>query len=78
MSNSRHEPPEFCSEASGYAEYKRRLQRWSRITTVKKKQQADTAIGDKIQDKEDGLEELLKYLETIYAEDDMTTAWTSY
>ena len=96
MSNSRHEPPEFCSDASGYAEYKRRLQRWSRITTVKKKQQAevvvyhleghpsgiqdkiDTAIGDKIQDKEDGLEELLKYLDTIYAEDDMTTAWTSY
>ena len=96
MSDTRHEPPEFCSDASGYAEYKRKLQRWSRITTVKKKQQAevvvyhleghqsgiqdkiDTAIGDKIQDNEDGLEELLKYLDTIYAEDDMTTAWTSY
>ena len=38
----------------------------------------DTTLGDAIQDKEDGLEKLIKYLDEIYAEDDMTTAWTSY
>ena len=41
MSNSRLEPPEFCTDASGYAEYKKRLLRWSRITSVNKKQQAE-------------------------------------
>ena len=95
MSN-RLNPPEFCADASGYAEYKKRLLRWSRITTISKRQQAevvlyhledhpsgiqekiDTALSDKIQDKENGLSELIKYLDAIYEEDDMTTAWTSY
>ena len=96
MASPRLEPPDFCDDASGYAEYKKRLQRWSRITTIKKKQQAevvvyhlenhpsgiqekiDTAIGDKIQDSETGMVDLVKYLDEIYAEDDMTSAWISY
>ena len=96
MSTSKLDPPEFFSDQSGYAEYKKKLQRWARITKVDKEQQAevvvyhleshpsgiqekiDTALGDEIQDKEDGLEKIIKYLDEIYAEDDMTTAWTSY
>ena len=96
MSTHKYDPPEFFSDPSGYAEYKKRLQRWARITKVEKKQQAevvvyhleghssgiqekiDTALGDDIQDKEDGLAKLIEYLDTIYAEDDMTTAWTCY
>ena len=96
MSTSKLDPPKFFSDQSGYAEYKKKLQRWARITKVDKKQQAevvvyhleshpsgiqekiDTALGDEIQDKEDGLEKIIKYLDEIYAEDDMTTAWTSY
>ena len=38
----------------------------------------DTALGDKIIDKEDGLDKLLTYLDTIYAEDDMMEAWKKY
>ena len=63
--------------ASGYAEYKRKLERWSRITSVEKKKQAevvlyhlenhpsgiqekiDTALGDKLIDKDDGLTDSL-------------------
>jgi len=39
MASSKLEPPEFCSDASGYAEYRKKLGSWSRITTVKKGQQ---------------------------------------
>ena len=96
MSTRKYEPPEFFSDPSGYAEYKKKLERWSRITAVQKDKQAevvvyhleghpsgiqekiDTAIGSEIQDKATGLATLIKYLDGIYAEDDMTTAWTSY
>ena len=78
MSTSKLDPPEFFNDQSGYAEYKKKLQRWARITKVDKKQQAevvvyhlenhpsgiqekiDTTLGDAIQDKEDGLEKLIK------------------
>ena len=91
-----YEPPKFIDDASGYPEYRRKLERWSRITKVAKQQQAevvlyhleghpsriqdkiDTALGDKIIDKEDGMKELIAYLDTIYAEDDMVSAWINY
>ena len=38
----------------------------------------DTALGDAVEDKEDGLQKLVEYLDTIYAEDEMTSAWTKY
>ena len=73
-------PPTFIDDASTYPEYKRRLERWSRITKVDKKLQAevvvyhlenhpsgiqekiDTALGDAIIDKDDGLKKLIEYL----------------
>ena len=96
MASSKLEPPEFCSDASGYAEYRKKLERWSRITTVKKclqeevvvyhlanhpsriQEKMDIAIGEKLQDNDDGIKDLLEYIDTIYAEDDMTTAWIRY
>ena len=95
-STQKFAPPKFIDSASGYSEYKRKLERWSRITKTEKKKQAevilynleghpsgiqekiDTALGDEIVDKEDGLEKVIKYLDTIYAEDEMTEAWTKY
>ena len=89
-------PPEFIDTSSGYAEYKRKLERWSRITSVEKKKQAevvlyhleghpsgvqekiDIALGEKLVDKEDGLEQLITYLDGIYAVDPMTDAWNKY
>ena len=98
MSSSKSQvtPPEFIDTSSGYAEYKRKLERWSRITSVEKKKQAevvlyhleghpsgvqekiDIALGDKLVDKDDGLAELIKYLDGIYAVDPMTDAWNKY
>ena len=72
--SSKYIPPKFIDDASEYAEYKKKLQRWSRITKVDRKQQAevvlyhleghpsgiqekiDTALGDDVVDKDDGLE----------------------
>ena len=94
--SSKYEPPPFINEASGYAEYKMLLQRWSRITKIAKNQQAevvlyhmqghpsgiqekiDTALGDAVIDKDDGLTKLVEYLDGIYGEDEMTDAWTKY
>ena len=96
MSVHTYQPPKFIEDASRYPEYRRKLLRWSRITKVDKKQQAevvlyhleghvsgiqekiDTALGDEIVDKEDGLTKLINYLDSIYAEDDMVDAWTKY
>ena len=90
------EPPKFFDDASGYPEYKLKLERWSRITKTDKKQQAevvlyhleghssgiqqkiDTALGEDVIDKEDGLKKLIEYLDEIYAEDEMTEAWSKY
>ena len=89
-------PPDFIKDACEYPEYKRKLQRWSRLTPVDAKQQAevvvyhldkhpsgiqdkiDTALGDKIVDKDDGMTQLLAYLDGIYGEDDMMEAWKKY
>ena len=38
------EPPKFFDSASGYPEYKLKLQRWSRITKRDKKQQAEVVL----------------------------------
>ena len=38
----------------------------------------DTALGNQIVEKEDGMEKLIEYLDKIYKEDDMTTAWLTY
>ena len=38
----------------------------------------DTALGDKIVDADDGLTQLIAFLDGIYAEDEMTEAWTKY
>ena len=44
MSVHTYEPPKFIDHASGYAEYKKKLERWSRITKVGKKQQAEVVF----------------------------------
>ena len=38
----------------------------------------DTALGDAVEDKVDGLEKLIAFLDTIYKEDEMTEAWNKY
>ena len=38
----------------------------------------DATLGDKIIDKDDGLQKLNAYLDTIYAEDEMRDAWAKY
>ena len=96
MSSGKIAPPEFIDYPSEYAEYKRKLQRWSRLTKTDKKQQAelvvyhleghpsgiqskiDTALGDQIVEADDGLDKLIKYLDGIYAEDEMTDALRKY
>ena len=95
MSSSKFVPPKFIDDSSQYAEYKRRLERWSRLTKTDPKQQAevvlyhlelenhpsgihekiDTAIGDEIIEKEDGMKKLIDYLDSIYQEDEMTDMW---
>jgi len=95
MSN-KFEPQKFIDDASGYPDYKKKLNRWSRITKTDPKQQAevvlyhleghpsgiqekiDTALGNKIVDADDGLAQVIKFLDEIYAEDEMTEAWTKY
>ena len=37
-------PPQFTADTSAYQMYKRRLERWSRITKVEKKQQAEVVL----------------------------------
>ena len=44
MSSHPYEPPKFISDASEYAEFKRKLERWSRITKVEKKKQAEVVL----------------------------------
>jgi hypothetical protein len=96
MAASKLEPPRFIDDASGYPEYKRKLQRWSRITKIAAEKQAeyvvyhledhpsgiqekiDTAIGADIAEKADGMDKLIKFLDEIYAEDEMSEAWNKY
>ncbi len=89
-------PPKFIDDPAEYAGYKKKLQRWTRITKVAPKLQAETVVhfledhpsgimekietslGDEIVDKEDGMTKLIAYLDTIYAEDEMTNMWTKH
>ena len=89
-------PPSFVSSTKTYAEYKEDLKRWSRLTSLDKKHQADmvvyhldghpsgvkekivTQISEKIAEKEDGIEQLIKFLDEIYGKDDMADAWDRF
>ena len=44
MSSSKFVPPKFIDDSSQYAEYKRRLERWSRLTKTDPKQQAEVVL----------------------------------
>ena len=44
MSAAKIAPPEFIDNPSEYAEYKRKLERWSRLTKTDKKLQAETVV----------------------------------
>ena len=96
MSSSKCVPPNFITDASQYAEYKKKLLRWSRITKTDPAQKADmvlyhleghpsgiqekidTALGDSIIEKPDGLEKLIAYLDSIYLQDEMVEMWEKY
>ena len=89
-------PPSFVSSSKTYAEYKEDLKRWSRLTSLEKKHQADmvvycldghpsgvkekivTQISDKIVGKDDGIEQLISFLDKIYGKDDMADAWDRF
>ena len=93
---TKYPPPQFIDCGSEYPEYRRKLERWCRITNVDKKKQAevilsrleghpsgieskiDTALGTSIVDTEDGMDKVIKYLDSIYGVDDMTDALTKY
>ena len=94
--SSKCKPPKFITDASQYAEYRKNLLRWSRLTNVEKKDQAetvlysllddpsgiqqkiDTALGDEIVEKDDGLAKLIEYLDTIYKADEMALMRSKY
>ena len=42
------------------------------------KQKITTQIGKKIADNADGMDELIKFLDTIYGKDDMVDVWEKY
>ena len=44
MAAHRYDPPQFITDASGYADYKRKLERWSRITKVEKAKAAEVVL----------------------------------
>ena len=84
MASKCFEPPAFISKTKTYSTYKADLRRWSRITSVEKKLQAEVVvynleghssgikekievkIGTELENNEDGIERLLKFLDTIY------------
>ena len=41
-------------------------------------EKVDAAIGPEIIDQEDGMTKLIAFLDTIYAEDEMSEAWNKY
>ena len=95
-SKAKCEPPSFVSNTKSYATYKADLKRWSRITGIDKKLQAEVvvysldghksgikekievAIGDRLVDNEDGINELISFLDGIYQQDEMSEAWLKY
>ena len=96
MASKCFEPPAFISKTKTYSTYKADLRRWSRITSVEKKLQAEVVvynleghpsgikekievkIGSELENNEDGIERLLKFLDTIYQADEMSDAWVKY
>ena len=96
MSGKSLEPPTFIDENKPFEIYEKDLRRWSRLTTLDKKLQAEmvvykleghksgikekinTQIGDSLEESEEGLEILLKFLEGIYKKDSMADAWMKY
>ena len=96
MASKCFEPPAFISKTKTYSTYKADLRRWSRITSVEKKLQAEVVvynleghssgikekievkIGTELENNEDGIERLLKFLDTIYQQDEMSDAWVKY
>ena len=92
MASKCFEPPAFISKTKTYSTYKADLKRWSRITSVEKKLQAEVVvynleghpsgikekievkIGSELENNEDGIERLLKFLDTIYQQDEMSDA----
>jgi hypothetical protein len=96
MASNKFNPPKFIDSPAEYPEYKRKLERWARITKVESKKQAevvlyhlenhpsdiqskiDVALGDPIIDKDDGMTKIIKYLDGIYAEDELTDVWMKY
>ena len=96
MASKCFEPPAFISKTKTYSTYKADLKRWSRITSVEKKLQAEVVvynleghpsgikekievkIGSELENNEDGIERLLKFLDTIYQQDEMSDAWVKY
>ena len=90
------EPPAFVSEKKSFAEYKKDLQRWSRLTSLDKSVQAEmvvyrleghpsrikekitTQLGDTLEENEEGIDLLLKFLAKIYEKDSMADAWDKY
>ena len=88
--------PSFISETKTYTEYKDALERWSRLSPVDKKIQAEMVvhyldghpsrikekivakIGPKLVDNEDGVKELLTFLDSVYGVDDMANVWDRY
>ena len=41
-------------------------------------EKADAALGNAVEDKDDGLTKLIGFLDTIYAQDEMSEAWSMY
>ena len=90
------EPPTFINENKPFEIYEKDLRRWSRLTSLEKKLQAETVVyklenhpsniqekittqlGEEVVDNEDGIEELLSFLEGIYKKDSMADAWEKY
>ena len=90
------EPPTFISENKPFEIYQQDLRRWSRLTSLEKKLQAEmvvyklenhpsniqekitTQLGEELVDNEDGIEQLLTFLEGIYKKDSMADAWEKY
>ena len=88
--------PEFISDTKSFASYERDLRRWSRLTSLPKKQQAEwillhleghpsgikekieTNIGDKLEDNENGIEDLIVFLKSIYQVDELADSFTKY
>ena len=47
-------------------------------TSGKKEEEITVNIGDKIKEADDGIDQLVKYVDSIYKEDEMASAWGKY